>query len=94
MRFDVVALVVGLLASVACGSETTPIRDDAGVLRDAQVPADAGGAEATPGHELTGASGRMTGPTYTLDVQLGHPFSQQPIQGPTRRLEGNAPVKP
>jgi hypothetical protein len=49
---------------------------------------------APPGSELNSAAGRLTGTTFTLDVQLGHPIGQQQIQGATLRLEGNAPIKP
>jgi hypothetical protein len=60
-----------------------------GVDRDAepQLPP-------TPARELVGVAGRVAGPTYTLDVELGHPVSQQPASGATHTLEGNAAIKP
>ena len=62
---------------------------------DAAIDApDAMPAASPPGQELGAAGGRLTGATFTLDVQLGHPVGQQPIQGATLRLEGNAPIKP
>lgn len=47
-----------------------------------------------PGQEFNGASGRLTGPTFTMDVQLGHPTGQQQVQSGTYRLEANTPIKP
>lgn len=103
MKRIVVALAGGALLLVACGTVQNPAKEDAGVRDDAQIPVDAtnvdagvdaGMAMSPPGQDMTGGSGRLTGATYTLDVQLGHPSSQRPIQGPTRRLEGNAPIKP
>jgi hypothetical protein len=96
-----VAVVAAM--SAACGSVSN--KTDAAVPIDAAVdaeidaaidaPIDAIDAPMTPpGAELNSAGGRMTGTTFTLDVQLGHPFSQQQIQGATLRLEGNNPIKP
>jgi hypothetical protein len=44
-----------------------------------------------PAFELT-AGGRVTGPTYTLDLQLGHATSQAPSSSGTTTFEGNAAV--
>ncbi len=65
---------------------------DAGV--DAATDASVDAPPPPPGQELTSASGRLTGPTFALDVQLGHPIGQQPIQGPTFRITANTPIKP
>lgn len=95
-----IALLAAALA--ACGS-VTPKQQDAAPPDDAAIDApidapdriDAGiDAPVGSGAELGAGGGRMTGGTFTLDVQLGHPVGQQPITGPTLRLEGNAPIKP
>jgi hypothetical protein len=44
--------------------------------------------------ELVSGGRRMSGPTYTFDVQLGHAIEQSQMQGPTYTFEGNAAVKP
>ena len=36
----------------------------------------------------------MSGATFQLDVQVGHPYEQKPAQGATQTLQGNAVVKP
>jgi hypothetical protein len=93
LRLACLALAVGA-AVAACGMTARPFDDgglnaDAGVDRDAepQLPP-------TPARELVGVAGRVAGPTYTLDVELGHPVSQQPASGATHTLEGNAAIKP
>jgi hypothetical protein len=62
-------------------------------MPDAMIePPDA--APPAPGQELTGAAGRVTSPSYVLDVQVGHGAVQSRTQSSSYRLEGNAPVKP
>jgi hypothetical protein len=90
---SIVVLVAG------CGSVKRPFKEDAGVKDDAAIDAaiDAPPPDALlspPSQEITGGAGRAAGPTYTIDVQLGHPVSQQPASGTTYRLEGNAAIKP
>jgi hypothetical protein len=36
----------------------------------------------------------MSGGSFTMDVQVGHPVGQDSAQGGTRRLEGGAVVRP
>ncbi len=60
---------------------------DAGGDTDAAVAADRRAIE------ITSASGRMTGPGYTLDFQLGHPVDQGRATGPGFSIEGGAAVK-
>jgi hypothetical protein len=58
---------------------------------------DAGHADAAPppkGQEIVTGGGHMSGATFQLDVQVGHPYQQQPIEGATQTLQGNAVVKP
>jgi hypothetical protein len=47
----------------------------------------------TEGEEVTNAGGRMTGGTYTLDFQLGHPVDQGEANGETITVKGGAAVR-
>jgi hypothetical protein len=108
MRRTILALLLFGAALAACGNvrnnpDAPPPPIDAAVDGDV-VPIDAAVDAPTdaspdapppsPGQELTGAGGRVGGPTFTMDVQLGHPHGQQQLQGSTYRLEANTPVKP
>ena len=74
------ALAACLLAVLAaCGSVKRPFKDD---------------APPTPSHEVVGGAARLSSTTFTFDVQLGHPISQQPVTSATFRAEGNAAIKP
>ncbi len=102
------ALTLAIAALAACGNvknnpDAPPPPADAAVdadttdaAVDAMPPIDAAvdSAPPSPGQEFTGAAGRVGGPTFTMDVQLGHPHGQEQIQGSTFRLEANTPVKP
>lgn len=95
-----IGATVLLLALAACGNITRKTGDDAGIREDAG-PADAGvdapmidAPPPTPAREVVGGAGRMTGTTYTLDVEVGHPISQNKASGATYTIEGNAAVKP
>lgn len=108
MRRITIALAFALAALAACGSTRVPIDatppDDAQEIDsmpidaavDAPPPIDAAidGPLPSPGQEFNGAGGRVGGPTFTMDVQLGHPHGQQQLQGSTYRLEANTPIKP
>jgi hypothetical protein len=48
----------------------------------------------TPSRELVGGAARMSSTTYTLDVEIGHAFSQQPAKSATYTIQGNAAIKP
>ena len=83
-----------LLGLSACGNITRK-GDDGG------VPKDTTSIDGSPDAQMVGQSrevvsgaGRMTGATYTLDVEVGHPISQKKISSATYTLEGNAAVKP
>jgi hypothetical protein len=65
---------------------------DGGV--DAAVDAGIDAAPPPPGQELTTGGGRVTGPVFTLDVQLGHPIDQGELRGASFRLSPNTPIKP
>ncbi len=97
-----------LLALVGCGQ--VKAKPDAAVPIDAavdaaDVPIDAGidaarpdaavdAPPSPPGQETTTSGARVSGPTYTMDVQIGHPIDQGSVQGSTNRLEANTPIKP
>lgn len=98
------ALAAGFLAGalIACGGATTAPPDadidapidapDAGVPIDA--PPDAPPPPPPPTRtELTGG-GRLTGGTFVMDVQLGHPISQAPASGGSTVADPASPVKP
>jgi hypothetical protein len=44
--------------------------------------------------EIVNGGGRLTGTTYTLDVQIGHSVQQSKATSTTYTFEGNAAVKP
>jgi hypothetical protein len=75
---EMVRLIGLILVVAACGSVKRP-------FDDAAVPAS---------QELLSGAGRVKGPTFTLDVEIGHSFSQQRATGTTLRIQGNAAVKP
>jgi hypothetical protein len=87
----------------ACGKVSTsnsdgPVTTDANVdapvqTADARLP-DAMPDKGTPGQELVSGGHHLTGGVYTMDVQIGNPFSQQPATGGGKTFQGNAPVKP
>lgn len=77
-----------ICAAIGCGDVTRP-----GTGGDAGPP-DAGPQGATPAREVVGGAGRVTGATYTLDVEIGHPVSQEPASGNTYTIEGNTAIKP
>ena len=80
----------------ACGSVNNS--KDAG-LPDAQPAPDArpngfDAAPPSPAREILTGGGRVTGPTYTFDVTIGHGFEQKPMKGPITTAEGNTAIKP
>lgn len=98
------AVVLALAAAVGCKDEhhftdaappiDAPIVDGSGGI-DAGIdagPIDA--APSPPGQQLTTGGGRLSSPSFVLDVQVGHGVVQSPVQSASFRIEGNAPVKP
>ncbi len=85
-----------LCVAAGCGNVSRPFADANG--DDQQF--DAADFDAapqpppTPSREVVGGAQRMSSGTYTFDVEIGHPVSQQPASGPTYTIEGNAAVKP
>ncbi len=104
MRRTAIPLLVALAALAACGSvkqnpDAAPVIDAATDIDADTTGIDAGvdapvTAAPTPGQDITGGAGRASGPTFTMDFQLGHPTGQHQIQGSTFRLEANTPIKP
>jgi hypothetical protein len=92
------ALALGACGSTAATSDASidPVPDakpiDAGTDAAIDAPTD---AAATGGSriDLT-AGGRLTGGTFTVDVQLGHSIAPQPIAGGTTTLTPAPPVVP
>ncbi len=103
MKVVWIAAVMAVMG-LGCGSAaTTPDSDppgadaagaDADVI-DAAVfdaaPDDA--RPATPGRELVGGHGRVSGGSITMEVQVGHGLSQAPTVKGTTTLQGAAAVK-
>ena len=92
-----------LLAVAACGSTSQPIdappppNDAETDAQPIDAPTDApidAAVMAPQGQDITNAGGTLSGPTFTMDVQVGHPYSQKPMTGTQFRLEGNTPIKP
>lgn len=84
-----IACLLALCLGAACGDVTRPGTGGDGGPPDANPQ-----AAATPAREIVGGAGRVTGATYTLDVEIGHPVSQEPATGATYTIEGNAAIKP
>jgi hypothetical protein len=81
----------GNVQAIDAAPDDAPPTPDAGV--DAAPPApDA--AQAPRAVDLAGAGGRVSGGTYTFDIQIGHPTDQGSAQGGTYTIEGGAAVKP
>jgi len=79
----VVALVLG------CGNVTDAPDASPGPGPDAPVV-----GNAPPARELATAAGRMTGGTWTVDVQLGSLASQSAASGGTWTARGGSPLNP
>jgi hypothetical protein len=90
-----------LLALAACSDITRETPDaplpTADSSIDASVSIDAPDPPPPPlreAREIVSGGGRLTGTTYTLDVQIGHGVQQNKATGATYTFEGNAAVKP
>jgi hypothetical protein len=93
--------VVLLLTTVACGNITRKQEDggivpDDAAVDDAVITPDAPDEVAAPteSREVVSGGAKLTGATYTFEVQVGHGIDQRPATGATYTLEGNAAVKP
>lgn len=88
-----------IVCLTACGNITRKQEDGGVVKDDAGIDAkmDDASIDAPPpkeSHEVVSGGARMSGATYTFEVQLGHPIQQSAATGPTYTMEGNAAVKP
>ena len=93
-------MMIVLIFVAACG-DVSRQQHDAAVIHDAapdslQPPGDAI-IDASPlqeAREFVNAGARITGPTYTFEIQMGHAAQQSSVTGSTYKLEGNAAIKP
>lgn len=90
-----------LVLVTACGNiarkgDDAGVRDDAGIdaMDDAMVDAPPDAPPPSEVHEVVNGGAKLSGATYTLEVQIGHPMQQNEISGATYKLEGAAAVKP
>ena len=98
MRTVHMFLALGFIAcaSLACGTVKgqndggPAATDDAGESREDAAP------QSTPAkvQEIGSGGTRVRGATYEVEVQIGHPVSQNKVSGETFDVEGAAPVKP
>jgi hypothetical protein len=97
-----VTTIVIVAALAGCGNITRK-QDDAGVTRDDMRMIDGTTSDAmsdaltlppSEAREIGPGGARMTGPTYTFDVQLGHGTAQVKSAGTTYSIEGNTGIKP
>jgi hypothetical protein len=93
-------IALALLVIAACGNITPHKPDDAAIPHDA-ADAAIDNPDASPdsaplkeAREFVSGGTRMTGATYTLEVQVGHDVQPGKIMSSTYQLEGNAAVKP
>lgn len=90
-------LVVSACGNVARNRDAATVPYDAAIDTPAKIDAPPDSAPLPPppeAREFVSGGTRMTGATYTFDVQVGHGVQQGKITGPTYKLEGNAAVKP
>ena len=85
MRRFLWGALLAALVSTGCPDTNVPL-EDAG-------PADASTAASRPTFEPSTTGGRVSGGAYTVDVQLGHPFTQGPVTGGGTTTEGGALIK-
>jgi hypothetical protein len=99
----VLSIAPGCGSTRTAGDDAAPPADAAQVVADsgstgqdgAPGPAgDAGASASPPGAEVTSGGMHLEGATYKMDVQVGHPVSQERMQGSQTTLEGDAVVKP
>jgi len=89
-------MAVALFVVSGCGN-VARTQHDAGPPDDATIDSPSAPPDAAmlrEAREIVSGGARMTGATYTLDIQVGHGIPQNAIASPTYQLEGNAAVKP
>ena len=89
-----------MLCLAACGNITRK-QQDAGVdppddVRpiDAMIDAPMVQPPPTPARDIVGGAGRLTGTTFTMDVEIGIPFQPQKASGTTHTIQPNTAVQP
>jgi hypothetical protein len=82
------------MVSSACSSTASIAVEDAGMPGGGGDGGGSGAGEAREASEFGSAAGRVIGPTYQLDFQLGHPASDRRSSSPTYELKGAAAVEP
>lgn len=92
--------IVCVLALSACGNIARKQRDGGlGSQDDAAMSDGTGSADAmvqlpaTPAREVVGGAGRMTGTTFTLDVEVGMPLPPQKTTGAIHTVQPNTAVQ-
>lgn len=91
-----ILLFVAACGNIARKGDDAGVRDDAGIdaIADAMPDAPPDAPPPSEVHEVVNGGAKISGATYTLEVQIGHPVQQNEISGATYKLEGAAAVKP
>jgi hypothetical protein len=93
------ALLFIVLALAACGNIARNQHDAGNGQHDDAAMKDSGDHDAmgqlpaTPARETVGGAGRMTGATYTLDVEVGMPMPPQKATGAIHTIQPNTAVQ-
>ncbi len=102
-RFSI--YIVGLVLGLAACGNITRKSHDGGVQGDGSATTDAATTDgpvqqdamvqlpATPAREVVGGAGRMTGTTYTLDVEVGMPMPPQKTVGAIHTVQPNTAIQ-
>jgi hypothetical protein len=83
----------------ACGTASRPFGDggmppaDAKVI-DAHPPDAVPQLPPTPARETVNGGGHVSGPTYSMDVEIGQPVVPQKASGATHTIQPNAAIQP
>lgn len=92
--------IVCMLALSACGNIARKQRDGGvGPPDDSAITDGTGSADAmmqlpaTPAREVVSGGGRMTGTTFTLDVEIGMPMPPQKSTGAVHTIQPNTAVQ-
>jgi len=101
MRYVLIAVRACVCAAAVAGGACKKAHHfaDAGapdaMPRDGGVQIDAPIAMPGPtGFDVTTSGGTLQGPTYRMDVEIGHPNAQGSAAGDQHQLRGGAPVLP
>lgn len=81
-----------LFVAAACGNINRKDPYDGGGSEPLPPPPDA--AQLHEAREFVSGGARMTSPTYTFDVQVGHAVQQGKASGVTYQFQASSAVKP